>query len=395
VSDREHLLARRMDGIAPFHVMAILASARAMEAAGRDIVHMEIGEPDFSSPPTVIAAGREALQNGYTHYTPALGLPELREAIAAYYASRFGIDVPSGRIVVTPGASGALQLVMAALVNPGDEVLMPDPAYPCNRNIAELFGGHVVSLPVQREDGFQIGLEALRAKIGPATRLLMLASPSNPTGTVLGREQLARLHSVYTEGARGYLLCDEIYQGLQYDGAIETALVLNSDRVIVINSFSKYFGMTGWRVGWMVVPETLIEPMERLAQNLFLAAPTPAQHAAVVALQPETRAILEDRRALFQQRRDALYTGLCELGFEIGERPAGAFYLYADAAQHTDDSLAFCVDLLTNAGVAATPGIDFGHFQANRHIRFAYTTAIERLELGLERLRSYLSAGGL
>jgi aspartate/methionine/tyrosine aminotransferase len=365
-----------------------------MEAAGRDIVHMEIGEPDFASPPAVIAAGREALQNGYTHYTPALGLPELRQAIATYYSSRFGIDVPSRRIVVTPGASGALQLVMAALVNPGDEVLIPDPAYPCNRNIAELFGGHVVSLPVQREDGYRIRLEELRAKTGPATRLLMLASPSNPTGNVLSREELARLHSVYTEGGRGYLLCDEIYQGLQYDGAIETALALHSDRVIVINSFSKYFGMTGWRVGWMVVPETLIEPMERLAQNLFLAAPTPAQHAAVVALLPQTRTILEDRRGLFQQRRDALYTGLCELGFEIGERPAGAFYLYADAARHTDDSLAFCADLLANAGVAATPGIDFGKYQAERHVRFAYTTAIDRLESGLERLRSYLGAGG-
>jgi len=365
-----------------------------MEAAGRDVVHMEIGEPDFVSPPAVVAAGCNALQSGYTHYTPALGLPELREAIAGYYQSRFGIDVAPGRVIVTPGASGALQLVMAAVVNPGDEVLIPDPAYPCNRNIAGLFGGRVVSLPVRREDGYDINLELLRNHIGASTRLLMLASPANPTGSVLSSEQLARLHAVYAEGAQGYLLCDEIYQGLQYDGPVESALSLDSDRVIVINSFSKYFGMTGWRVGWMVVPELLIEPMERLAQNIFLAAPTPAQHAAVVALQPETRAILEERRGQFLRRRDVLFAGLRELGFEIGARPPGAFYLYADAARHTDDSMAFCAELLANAGVAATPGIDFGEYQARRHIRFAYTTAVDRLESGLERLRRHLGAGG-
>lgn len=386
--------ADRMQRIAPFRVMEILAEARRQEAQGRNVVHMEIGEPDFRSPDPVLAAGRRAIAEGHTHYTPATGLPALREAIASYYETRFAVTVPARRIIVTPGASGALQLALAAVVNPGEQVLLPDPAYPCNRNIATLLGAEIVDLPVSREDGYRLSVDALRSSMGPLTRLLMLASPANPTGAVISSAELATLLSVVRERAGSYLLIDEIYQGLQYAGDVETALALAADDVIVLNSFSKYFGMTGWRVGWMVVPDALVEPIDRLAQNLFLAAPTPSQYAALAAFALDNLEELERRRAVFLTRRDFLCGALAELGFDLGSPPAGAFYIYADASDFTRDSQAFCQQLLDEESVALTPGVDFGSFKARKHIRFAYTTSLPQLELGIERLRRFLRAGG-
>ncbi|HOP17103.1 MAG TPA: aminotransferase class I/II-fold pyridoxal phosphate-dependent enzyme [Gammaproteobacteria bacterium] len=386
-------IAKRMQAISPFRVMEILARARAMEAKGRDIVHMEIGEPDFVSPQPAIDAGIASLRAGLTHYTAAAGLPALREAIAAYYAQRFGVSVDPAHIIVTPGSSGALQLVLGSLVNPGDEVLLTDPGYPCNRHMVSLFGGVPVPIAVTADDGFAVSPRQLRDAMATRTRALMLASPANPTGNLIGVGDLRDLNAVLRRNAQAVLICDEIYQGLQYDSEPETALALGDDNVVVINSFSKYFGMTGWRVGWAVAPGWLVEPMERLAQNIFLAAPTPAQHAAVAAFSPASMEILEARRREFEIRRDFLFDAVRNLGFVVNEKPRGAFYLYADAAGFTDDSAGFARELLESAGVAITPGLDFGGNRPERHVRFAYTTALDRLETGVERLRAFLRAG--
>jgi aspartate/methionine/tyrosine aminotransferase len=383
-----------MAAIAPFRVMQILARAREMEAAGRDVVHMEIGEPDFPGTPPVLTAAADALGLGHTRYTPAAGLPALREAIAAYYGSRFGVEVDPQRILVTPGASGALQLVLGVIVEPRDRVLVTDPGYPCNRHMVSLFDGEPVALPVAAEHGYVPTRAALASQIGAGpVRALMLASPANPTGNLVSNERLAALNGLLREVDGAVLVCDEIYQGLQYGGATETALALGQDNVVVINSFSKYFGMTGWRVGWVVAPEVLCEPMERLAQNIFLAAPTLAQHAALAALSRENLEILEKRREVFGGRRDFLLKALRELRFEIPFTPEGAFYLYAGLGPHGEDSLAFAAGLLEQAGVAVTPGPDFGSYMADRHLRFAYTTDLQRLEVGVERLRRFLRAG--
>ncbi len=383
-------LARRMAGIEPFHVMAILARARELEAQGRDVVHMEVGEPDFPTPEPIVAAGERALREGRTHYTPALGLPALREAIAHWYRQRFSVEVAPERVVVTPGASGALQLVLAAMVDPGDKVLMPDPGYPCNRHMVRLFEGKAVSLGVKASQDFALANDQVIRHWDARTRALMVATPSNPTGRVLSLEQLRFLHEA-VRAPGGALIVDEIYQGLVYDLPEVTALALGGEELFVINSFSKFFGMTGWRLGWLVAPEAWVPALDRLSQNLFLAAPTLSQHAALAAFLPETLEILEQRRQRFHRRRDFLHQALDELGFRLHGRPEGAFYLYADVSAFTDDSFDFCRRLLEEAGVAVTPGRDFGSYRAERFVRFAYTTSMERLQQGVERLEAFLA----
>ena len=381
-------LAARMTAIQPFHVMALLARARELEATGRSIVHMEIGEPDFVTPQPVIEAGMQALAQGRTHYTPAVGLPALRERIAAFYAGRYGVTVAPRRIVVTPGASAALQLVMAVLVNPGDAVLMADPGYPCNRNFVYLLNGEPLGIPVDASTQYQPDVQQVRAAWQDNVRALLVASPSNPTGTLLGAGALGELHAEVSERDAS-LVVDEIYHGLTYDAPAVTALSV-SDDIFVINSFSKYFGMTGWRLGWLVAPEDVVPEIDKLAQNLFLAAPTLAQYAALTAFEPENIAILEERREAFRQRRDYLLPALRELGFGIPSTPGGAFYLYADCSRFTDDSYRFSQQLLEEAGLAITPGIDFGVNSPERHVRFAYTTSLENLEEGVRRLRAFV-----
>jgi aspartate/methionine/tyrosine aminotransferase len=350
---------------------------------------MEIGEPDFVTAAPIVEAGIQALQSGRTHYTPAAGLPALREAIAADYRLRFGVDVAPGRILVTPGASGALQLVAAALVDPGSQVLMTDPGYPCNRNFVYLYGGEPVAVPVDAQHNYQLDGATLRAHWTSRTVAALVASPSNPTGTVIPRAALADLLAAARERG-GHLIVDEIYQNLYYRDKPCTALELGDD-VFVINSFSKYFGMTGWRLGWVVAPEAFVDALDTLAQNLFLAAPTLAQYAALAAFQPATLAILEQRRAAFQARRDYLLPALRALGFGVPQPPAGAFYLYADCSRFSDDSFGFANTLLEAAGVAITPGIDFGTHAAGRRVRFAYTTSLEQLQLGVERIARFVA----
>jgi len=383
--------AARIAHIQPFRVMELLARARALEATGRSIVHMEIGEPDFPTPAPILAAGRRALDAGYTHYTDAVGLLALRRAIADFYRQRHGVAVDPGQVVITPGASGALLLVLALLVDEGREVLLPDPGYPCNRNFVHLLGGRPRSVPVDAASGFQVDRARLAAAAGPQTAAAMLASPANPTGTVLSRRTLAEIAD-WAASANIALVVDEIYQGLVYGANAPSALEV-SPRAFVINSFSKYFGMTGWRLGWLVAPEEYVGDLDKLAQNLFLAAATPSQHAALAAFEPDTLQILEQRRDAFRSRRDFLLPALRDLGFVIPVEPEGAFYIYADCSRFTTDSVAFCQRLLDEAGVCLTPGLDFGEHRPDTHVRFAYTTSLAQLEEGMRRLREHLSRG--
>jgi len=381
--------ADRMQSIQPFHVMALLARARELEAEGRTIIHMEIGEPDFVTPQPVIDAGIRALQEGYTHYTPAVGLQVLRERIAEFYKQRYDVDVEPRRVIVTPGASAALQLILAAVVNPGEQVLMADPGYPCNRNFVYLLNGQPLGISVTAASNYQPTSQQVRDYWTTQTAALLVASPSNPTGTLLGEHTLREYHAI-AAAQGGCLIVDEIYHGLVYGEQASTALAI-SDEIFVVNSFSKYFGMTGWRLGWLIAPQAYVTDIDKLAQNLFLAAPTIAQYAALKAFDEESIDILEARRREFQQRRDYLLPALCDIGFDIPAIPDGAFYLYANCSRFTDDSFSFSSRLLEEAGVAITPGIDFGVNQPETHVRFAYTTSLENLQEGVRRLREYLS----
>lgn len=386
--NREPLIASRMAGIRPFQVMELLARAQALEAQGRDIVHMEVGEPDFDSPPAVLAAGIDALEKGDTHYTAARGLPELREAIAGWYASQFGLDIDPARILVTPGASGALHLVTGVLTEPGRNLLMADPGYPCNRNFVRLFGGQARTIPVGPESGYQLDAGLVGEHWDQDSFGVLISSPANPTGTRVEAAELARIDSA-VRTRDGTLIVDEIYQHLVYDTDPETALALG-DHVFVVNSFSKYFGMTGWRLGWVVAPETAVREMEKLAQNIFLAPSTLAQRAALACFEPATLEILDQRRSAFRERRDFLLPALRALGFSVPVQPQGAFYLYADCSAFSDDAFTLCGRLLEEAGVACTPGVDFGEYRAARHIRFAYTVGLDRLAEGIDRMERWL-----
>jgi aspartate/methionine/tyrosine aminotransferase len=377
-----------MRDIQPFRVMELLARARKLEAQGRDIVHMEIGEPDFPTPAPVIDAVFRATASGDVHYTPATGLSVLREAIAVYYLRHDGVALDPARVVVTPGASGALLLVLGVVLDPGQAVLMADPGYPCNRNFVHFLDGRTRAIPVTADTGYQLTAQQVAEHWDETTAAVMVASPSNPTGTLIPTDELRQIRD-FVARQGGTLIVDEIYHGLVYDGQAETALTLGDD-LFVINSFSKYFGLTGWRVGWLVAPAAVVPDLDKLAQNLFLAAPTPSQHAALAALQPDTLVILDQRREAFRQRRDYLLPALRDIGFDIPMSPQGAFYLYANCERFTADSFQFATTLLEEIGVAVTPGLDFGNNQPEKHLRFAYTTSRERLEEGVQRLKAYL-----
>lgn len=380
--------ASRLADIAPFHVMELLTRAKALEAAGRDIIHMEVGEPDFPTPAPIVDAAQRAIAGGRIFYTPALGLPELREAVSRFYRERYAVDVPAARIAITAGASGALTLALACLVEPGSEWLLTDPGYPCNRHFVRAFEGTPVGIPVDAESNFQPTTEHLDRYWNARTGGALFASPANPTGTMLDAGAIASIAD-FIRARDGQLIIDEIYHGLTYEGDAPTALAAGDD-IFIVQSFSKYFQMTGWRLGWLVVPERFVRDVEKLAQNLFISPSTPAQLAALAAFVPDTVAILEQRRAEFRQRRDFLAPALESLGFRLSARPQGAFYIYADCSALTDDSERFARDLLEAAGVAVTPGLDFGCHAPRRHLRFAYTTDIVRLDEAVSRIRSFL-----
>mgnify|MGYP003575045655 FL=1 len=383
-------LAARVGRIAPFHAMEVAKLASDLERQGRSIIHMGIGEPDFTAPPPVVEAAARTMAEGRMQYTGATGIPALREAIAGHYRAKYDLDIAPQRIVVTAGASAALVLACAALVEKGTQVLMPDPSYPCNRHFVAAFEGEAKMIPCGPEQRFQLSEEMVRRHWTDTTRGVLLASPSNPTGTSIAHDELARIVAAVRE-AGGFTIVDEIYQGLTYDERPRSALSLGED-VVVINSFSKYFNMTGWRLGWLVVPEALAPEIEKLAQNLFICASGIAQHAAVACFEPRSLAIYEERRAEFRRRRDYIVPALRELGLEVPVTPDGAFYVYADCSAWTDDADSLVRELLSQAGVALVPGQDFGPYTARRYLRLSYATSMENLREGVRRMGEFFAA---
>ena len=381
-------LAARVAEIAPFHVMEVQTAARALEAAGRSVIHMEIGEPDFPTPGPVIDAAQRAIADGGIYYTSALGLPELRAAIAQHYADHYGVAVAPERVIVTAGSSAALLLVVALIVNRDERILMTDPGYPCNRHFVRVLEGEPLGIPVGPDSSYQLTAESIERHWTPDTRGVLIASPSNPTGTSVPRDEMRKIVATVAR-LRGRLIVDEIYLGLTYDHTPQSALEL-ADDAFVISSFSKYFNMTGWRLGWVVAPERHVRDLEKLAQNLYISPATPSQRAALACFLPQTLAIAEERRQAFRARRDLLVPALRAMGFGIPVTPDGGFFVYADCSRFTDDSEQFCRDVLEGAGVAITPGVDFGRHRATAHVRFAYTIGQAKLEDGIARLARFL-----
>ena len=382
------LYSARSRAIEPFHVMALLARANELQAAGHDVIHLEIGEPDFTTAEPIIRAGQAALAAGHTRYTAARGLPQLREAIAGFYAERYRLNIDPQRILVTPGGSGALLLAASLLVDPGKYWLLADPGYPCNRHFLRLVEGAAQLVPVGPDVRYQLTPHLVERHWDSDSVGALVASPANPTGTLLHKDELAALSTCLKQRG-GHLVVDEIYHGLTYGCDAASVLEVDDD-AFVLNSFSKYFGMTGWRVGWLVAPEAWVEIIERLAQNLFIAAPSHSQYAALAAFQKETLIELEQRRQEFEKRRDFLRQALLDMGFTLAAQPEGAFYLYVDASRFADDTVVFARDLLEQEGVALTPGIDFGERDARRYLRFAYTVSIEKLIKAINRLKRFV-----
>ena len=368
--------------------MELLEKAQALEAEGADVVHMEVGEPDFPTPPSIKETALRAIKDGRTFYTHSLGLKELRETIALHYAESRGVRISPERVIVTNGTSGAFLLLSAVLLNRRRNLFISDPGYPCYRNFGILFDARVVPIPVSEESQFQITPESLE-RSGARPHLLMVCTPSNPTGTVYEQETLARIGAV-VRAKGGIMAVDEIYSGLTYVGEAPCALATSEDAV-VIDGFSKTYAMTGWRLGWIVVPQFLVRPMQKVAQNVFISAPTIAQYAALHAF--DAKSEIEAMKQTYCQRRDFLLPRLERLGFGLPARPDGAFYIYANIERWSMDSMEFTERALLEAHVAITPGYDFGSHRAGQHVRFSYANTLDRIEEGVRRLEKWL--GGL
>ncbi|MEU9167565.1 pyridoxal phosphate-dependent aminotransferase [Streptomyces sp. NPDC048420] len=386
-------ISQRAQSVAPFYAMEFGKHAAALEAEGHHVVKLSLGEPDFGAPPAVLDALRETVGSRPMSYTGALGLPELRQAIARFYGDQHGVDVDPGRVVVTAGASAALVLGAAALVDPGDEVLIADPSYPCNRQIAESFGARVTLVPTSAGSRYQLDTGSVRSYWTDRTRGIMVASPSNPTGTSVPADELAAICELARE--RGaWRIVDEIYLDLgDHDehGRPPRSVLSYDQEAVVINSFSKYFGMTGWRLGWCVVPEALVPALERLAQNYMICASTPAQYAALACFTPESLAVCEERRAEFGRRRELVLDGLARIGLPVPVPPDGAFYVYFDVSGTGLTSWEFCGRALKEAQVALTPGRDFGVGTAETHVRLSYAASAEELSEGIARLGKFVA----
>ncbi|RGE39111.1 pyridoxal phosphate-dependent aminotransferase [Comamonas testosteroni] len=391
-------LSRRAQRIEPFYVMEMAKHAqevaRQSSASGSPMIYLNIGEPDFSAPPLVQEAAERAIRAGRTQYTQAPGLPQLRERISAWYASRFGVNVPAQRIIITAGASAALQLACLALINPGDEVLMPDPSYPCNRHFVSAAEGKPVLIPSSAAERFQLSADKVQAAWGEHTRGVMLASPSNPTGTSIAPDELRRIHEV-VRAKGGLTIVDEIYLGLSHDEAFGKSALELGDDIISINSFSKYFNMTGWRLGWMVVPESLVAPIEMLAQHLFICASTVSQYAALACFEPDSIAEYERRRAEFKARRDYFIPALESIGLPVPVKPDGAFYAWADCRAAAEKlgvkgSWDFAYAVMNQAHLAITPGRDFGQAETANYVRFSTANSMEQLQEAIARLKKLL-----
>ena len=396
-------IAQRAQRIEPFYVMEVAKAAAKMAQefahTAKPMIFLNIGEPDFTAPPLVQAAACRAIANGHTQYTPATGLPELREKISAWYASRFHVSIAPGRIVLTAGASAALQLACLALIEAGDEMLMPDPSYPCNRHFVGAADGKAVQIPTTASERFQLTGARVKAAWGPRTRGVLAASPSNPTGTSIPPDEMQRI-AEFVHSRGGITMVDEIYLGLSYEAQYgHTALAMPGElgqSVISINSFSKYFNMTGWRLGWLVVPETLVPVIERIAQNLFICPSTIAQHAALACFEPDSLAEYERRRSEFKARRDYFIPELNRLGLRVPVMPDGAFYAYADCSSVAAKwglagSWDFAFELMKRAHLAVTPGRDFGSSAPEQYVRFSTASSMAHLKEAIARLESVLA----
>ncbi len=386
-------LARRLEHIEPFYVMECAKAADEIARGplcdpahgGRPMIYLNIGEPDFTAAPLVRAAAEATLAAGRTRYTHATGLPRLREAISGWYALRFGLAIDAERIVVTAGASAALQLACLALVDRDDEVLLPDPSYPCNRHFVAAAEGRAVLLPAGPEARFQLDAAGVAAAWGPRTRGVLLASPSNPTGTSIDPAEMGRIAGV-VRGHGGFTIVDEIYLGLSFDVRYGQSALAHGDDIVSVNSFSKYFNMTGWRLGWLVLPTALVPAVEKLAQNLYICPSTLAQQAALACFEPESIAVYEQRRAEFRARRDWLVPALAAIGMPVPVLPDGAFYAWADCSAWGPSSWDLAFDLMRRAQVAVTPGRDFGHHRSDRWLRYSYASALPQLHEAVARL---------
>ena len=381
-------LASRTEHVMQFYAVELFKQANALNAQGRDVISLGIGEPDFTAPPQVVETLSRAAKAGLSGYTAPAGLAVLREALAFYYKEHFSAPVDPNRIIITSGASGALLLAAMALINPGDEVLMPDPSYPANQNFILAAGGIPRLVPSSAEQRFQLSAEHVRQNWGPATRGVLIASPSNPTGTTITLEELRELVAEVRQ-RDGFIIMDEIYLGLYYGDAPRSALTVDDD-IIIINSFSKFFHMTGWRLGWLIAPLDMIPAIEKIAASLAICAPTLAQHAALTCFEPDVMRIYENRRLSFKQRRDYLLPELERIGLHVPVVPDGAFYIYTDISRFSMKSNEFSHRLLHEASVAAVPGHDFGSAHADHTLRLSYATGLDRLKEAVGRIELFL-----
>lgn len=383
-------LAHRIERTLPFHAIEVLKKAQALAAQGKDIISLGIGEPDFTAPTRVLETMNRAAQAGLSGYTAPAGTPALREAIAHYYKDHFHADIDPSRVLVTSGASGALLLAVMTLINPGDEVLMPDPSYPANQNLITAAGGITKLVPTDAAHRFQLKAQDIEKYWTNATRGVMIASPSNPTGTTIAYDELKQIVAEVRK-RDGFIIMDEIYLGLYYGDDPKSALTIDDD-IIIINSFSKYFHMTGWRLGWMIAPKDIVPAIEGLSSNLAICAPALAQHAAVSCFEPEVIQVYENRRLSFKERRDYLVPAFNQLGLNVPVTPDGAFYIFADVSKWGMDSTEFCSRMLEEAGIASVPGIDFGQAHAKNMVRFSYATSLDQLKQAVSRIETFLAS---
>ncbi|MBW1923015.1 MAG: pyridoxal phosphate-dependent aminotransferase [Deltaproteobacteria bacterium] len=384
--EKTHVLERitkKAKNIPSFIVMDVLERAHVLEREGRDIIHLEIGEPDFPTPSCICEAAVEAIHRGETHYTHSLGLLELREAICEKYLEWYGVTVNPDRIVVTSGTSPALFMIFSALLEAGDEIILSDPHYPCYPNFAEFIGAKPVFVDTLEEEGFQLRAEKVAEKIGPRTRAVMINSPSNPTGNLLAPEEMARIADLGLP-----VISDEIYHGLVYGRKAHSALEY-SDNVFVLNGFSKLYAMTGWRLGFLIAPEPAIRPLQKVQQNFFISAGSISQWAGVAALK-EAEEDVARMRETYDERRRYMIGRLRELGFGLPVEPAGAFYMLVNAKHLSPNSYELAFEMLEKAGVGVSPGIDFGK-NAEGYLRFSYANSIEKIREGLDRIEEFLT----
>jgi aspartate/methionine/tyrosine aminotransferase len=376
------MIARRAEEIAPFIVMDVLERARKMERQGINVIHLEVGEPDFDVPPAVKDATCQALGEGLTHYTHSLGDLQLREAICEHYQKTYGVSVKPEQIAVTSGTSPAMMLVFAVLLESGQEVILSDPGYACYPNFIKFLGGIPARVPVYEKDGFQLQQESIRKKINRKTKAILINSPSNPTGCLLSESTLRSIAQLSP-----YIISDEIYHGLVYEGK-EHSILEFSDRAFVLNGFSKLYAMTGLRLGYLIAPEKFVRPIQKMQQNFFICASSLAQRAGIAALQETDKQVAEMKR-IYDQRRRFMIKRLKELGFPITAKPTGAFYVFANARSFSGDSYRLAFDILENAHVGVAPGIDFGP-NGEGYLRFSYANSLENIAEGLDRIERYL-----